>query len=68
MRIRTSYCCWLMSLESVAVIPVFNDFALFIQAEHVDACPITVSRPLLKAVQNDVIARIAPSHVFESRI
>src|SRR5947209_6776243 len=37
-------------------IPVFNDFAVVIEAKNIDASPIGVSRPLLITMQDHVVA------------
>src|SRR5207253_4585204 len=37
-------------------VPVLDDLPVVIEAEDVDARPIAISRPLLVAVQDDVVA------------
>jgi hypothetical protein len=37
-------------------IPVFDNFSILVQPKNVDARPIAVARPLLIAVENDVVA------------
>ena len=41
--------------DSLQHVPVFDDLALVIEFENIDASPITVSGPVLEAVQDDVM-------------
>lgn len=44
-------------------IPVFDDFPLLIEPENINSRPVGIARPLLVAVQHDIIS--LRDHVFE---
>ncbi len=51
-RVLIGRCCG----NHLQHVPVFGNFAVFVEAENVNSRPILIARPFLKAMQDDVIA------------